>query len=265
MAFWVTYDHLGKLILANLVWAFAVALPGSVALAAFLAYPQDPAMLLVGLPALYLAAAVALPITSAGLAHLAKVLIETRDGSLADFGAGIRLYWQRAIALGTLVWLALACLGTSVWFYSWWLQDRLPWLGLLLSGLAGWCMLFVILTSLILIPTLVQRKDGVIGTLKLASLLTASNPLTIMGLGLNVVAMALVSMVLPPLFFILFGAGAMVLLSSGYEMLARKYAAAEAAEGAAPATPRQVKAPTDEIEDEYLNRGMHDFLFPWKG
>ena len=36
MAFWVTYDHIGKLILANLMWSLVVFVPGLLGVTALL-------------------------------------------------------------------------------------------------------------------------------------------------------------------------------------------------------------------------------------
>lgn len=260
MAFWVTYDHVGKLILANIVWFLAVAVPGMVAWAAFVA--GDASMrLLVALPFGVFALGVALPAASAGLAHMVKVLIDTRDGALGDMFRGIRAYGLRASGMGCLFLFALSSLTSSAWFYASRLRDSLPWLGYGLSALAVWALVAALLAGMYMMPALVQKKAGVLATMKLAGLLVLANPLFSVGLAIQLVALTAVALVLSPVLPLLYGAVATVLVSSAYEMLARKYAAAEAiVKGAAPDS----VAAKDE-QDDYLNRGVRDFLFPWKG
>ena len=271
MAFWVTYDHLGKLILANLIWAALFLAPMVLAVAAFAT--RDPAiMVTIGGPLVVLAVGVILPVTLAGMAHLAKELIETRDGSLSDFFKGMRLYWRRAAGIGLVYMFAVASLGTSVWFYSAKLGSSLPWLGYAISALALWCLLFVVLMAMLVIPALVQKKGGVFATFKLTALLVMDNPLFCIGLAIQFIVLAGFSMIVPVLVF-LSGAIAMVLASSAYEMLARKYAkkAHDQARETAPegfrirGVTREGAAILEDEHDDYLNRGLRDFMFPWKG
>ena len=52
-----------------------------------------------------------------------------------------------------------------------------------------------------------------------------------------------------PLFIFIYGGAVLVLLSSAYELLSRKYD----------------HIASNDAADDYLNRGLRDFLFPWKG
>jgi uncharacterized membrane protein YesL len=253
MAFWVCYDHLGKLMLANVVWAVLVALPGSMALAAL--FSGDPAFLVViGVPATWLTLGVALPVASAGIAHMAKELIETRDGSVATFFAGMRRYGMRAAVLGTGYLALFVVVLIAAWFYAVRGLPGVPWLGFILSALAVWALVFIVLSALMAIPALVQKKAGPWATFKLAGALVLANPVMAIGLAIQLAAITFICGVAAPLFFFLYGSAVVVLLSSAYEMLARKYAAQ-----ADPDAP-----PPDDEDDDYLNRGFRDFLFPWK-
>ena len=293
MAFWVTYDHLGKLILASIVWTLIVCPPGVAAMAGVevgkLAFPRLLHMafeneraahalktilsipldmyLFLGILAALLYTSVALAIASAGLAYMAKGLIDNKDGALGDMFRGIRLYRGKAAGLGLAYLFAACCFGASTWFYANKLRDSAPWLGYLLSGLALWALLFLLLTALFAAPALVQKKSGILGALKLAALLVLDNPLFSIGLGIQLLAITAVAFIVTPLFFFLYGGVAVVLASCAYEMLARKYALiAEAEEKGLERKPRTpLFTPEDDEEDDYLNRGMRDFLFPWKG
>lgn len=252
MTFWVTYDHLGKLLVANLIWAIGITLPGVFALTAF--NSGDPLVILAaGLPFLYLALGVIGPILTAAMAHMAKVLIETGDGSMGDLLEGLIKHWKKAWALGTIFFVATGIAGTSVWFYSSQLSGDIAWLGFAASALAMWALLFIILCAVMVMPTLVQKRASVLATLKLTALLVLDNPLLTIGVAIHWAAMLVLAVVMVPIFFGLYGAVCTVLSSCAYEVLHRKYAAKDA-------TPHR----RDE-DDDYLNRGFKDFLFPWKG
>ena len=274
MTLWVMYDHLGKLVLINVLWVMALSVPGTLALVAFLSGDM-PLALYVGVPVLYLMCGVIIPVSFAGIAHLTKILIETRDGSIRDFFAGMRLYGLRATGLSLVYGIVMACLVVSMWFYSVKLHDTVPWLGYGLSAIALWVLVFVWLSAMYAIPALVQKKGGVWATLKLSAVLVLDNPMFSVALALQFVVLASFSLV-PFVLFLISASLAMVMATSAYEMLARRYALVEAAtvEAKAAGIPltrnmilSKARAASDEEEaqDEYLNRGFRDFLFPWKG
>ena len=99
MALWVTYDHLGKLVLANIVWAVAIVLPASYAATA-IRMGDAKLALAVGVPVSVLTIAVILPVMSVGIGHMVAELIDVRDGSLRAMFTGIALYWRRATKAG---------------------------------------------------------------------------------------------------------------------------------------------------------------------
>ena len=62
----------------------------------------------------------------------------------------------------------------------------------------------------------------------------------------------------------------MTLTGSFYEMLARKYEAIARAQERGDNKPLHLSVlgphgSPDPMTDDYLNRGLRDFLFPWKG
>lgn len=226
MTFWITFDHLGKLLVVNLFCVAVLALPASVVLASFLA-ADEAAVLYVGLPVVALIIGVLWPVLAAGVAYMAAELIETRDGSIRTFFVGMRRYAWRAMGVGISLTMAVICLATSVGFYVYQLQDRAPLLGYLLSAVALWGFIFVLLAAPFAIPALVQRKASIRATLKLSALLVLDNPLLAIGLVLNEAALLLVAFI-PPVFVFVAPVAAVVMASSAYEMLSRKYAAIEA-------------------------------------
>lgn len=263
MAFWVSYDHIGKLILVSMLCSFPLVAPVWLLLAALAS--GDPGLFMIaGLPAALVGLGILLPVLLAGIAHMVKVLIDARDGSVADTFRGIRLYWRRAIGVGLAYVAALICLPTSVWFYANKLGEAAPWVGYGLSAVALWLLAFAGLSAMFAFPALVQKRGSVGETLKLSGLLVLDNPLFAIGLALQVLAFTAVAIILTPVLFFLYGGMLMALVSSAYEMLSRKYALIEAKNETAQGGERTPAVP-DDSEDDYLNRGFRDFLFPWKG
>lgn len=259
MTFWVTFDHLGKLLLVNLFCVAVLAVPGGVVFTSFLA--ADAVAMYVGLVVLALIVGLLWPVLAAGIAHMTAELIETRDGSVRTFFVGMRCYAGRAMGVGITLTMAVTCLATSVGFYVYQLQDRAPWLGYLLSAVALWALIFVLLATPFAIPALVQRKRGIWATLKLSLLLVLDNPLLAIGLALNEAALILASL-FPPVFVFAGPVAAVVMASCTYEMLSRKYAALEARGRSREGGTQPLDF--NDAQDDYLNRGVRDFLFPWK-
>lgn len=261
MTFWVCYDHLGKLLAINFLCMMVLIVPLGFVYAA-VATGDPGVMVLVGLPLLTLVLGVLLPMAAAAMAHLTKELIDTRDGSFGAFFEGIRRHARRAVGLGLVYVTAAGCLGTSVWFYAARLGASFPVFGYALSAVALWCLVFVAFTGLLVMPSLVQKKQGVWPTLRLSGLLVLDNPVFCIGLAVQAGCIGACS-VLPPVLMFFSLAPLVVLVSSGYELLSRKYAAIEAHRASADAAKPLVIDYHDE-EDDYLNRGFRDFFFPWK-
>ena len=272
MAFWVFYDHLGKVVVANLVWSAALLGPMLAGVAAFVT-GDGFLIFVITVPAFVLSFGVLVPLFGAGLAYLVKELIDTGDGSFLDVFRGMGLYWRRAIGVGVAYVGAVAVLLTSVWFYATRLGSTAPLLGYAIGGLAVWCLVLVILTQMLVMPALVQKKGGVGATLKLSALLVLDNLVFCVGLWVYFVMLAALSVVIPPFGVFFAGAVAVVLSSTAYEMLARKYAAIErektGADGGLAGRESSVvsrggKLIFDDAKDDYLNRGFGDFWTPWK-
>lgn len=258
MAFWVLYDHLGKLLVANLLWALGILVPGGMALSCVLS-GNPSVQVYLGAPTALFTAVVGFPVLSAGLAHMAKQLIERKDGSLGDLFEGIRLYWRRATGVGGVFAFALTCLTTSAWFYASKLNEVAPMAGYALSALALWGVAFVLMAGLYVFPALVQKRTGVLETIKLSFLLVFANPLLSIGLALQSAALGAIALMAPPFLIFGYGVAVIVMMSSAYELLARQYATSDSPDGA------EKGAAVDDSQDDYLNRGVRDALFPWKG
>ncbi|GMV99155.1 MAG: hypothetical protein AMXMBFR84_02940 [Candidatus Hydrogenedentota bacterium] len=251
MAFWVTYDHLGKLMLAGLLWSSLAGIPGYLAIEALLS-PSEAIRLALGIPLALFACVAGVPMGAAAAAEMVKELIDTRDGSVGTFLEGLRKHAVSATALGAVYGFVAASLAASVWFYPAVIGPRIPMLGYALGAIALWLLVFAGMTALMVMPVLVQRKGRIVATVKLAAVLVLANPGLALALTVQAVCWTVFCLLVPPLLVVLYGPCLVVLGSSAYEMLSRKYNAGEAGE-------------TADRNDDYLNRGLRDFFFPWKG
>lgn len=262
MAFWISYDHLGKLVAANLI-SMVAALPLVMAVYGGLALNDPAAALAVAAPAGLLLFGLVLPVAGAGMAAMVKECIDTRDGTLRTFFTGLRQYGLKAAALGVAYTAVVCCLLVSAWFYTARFGGHWPLLGYTLGALAVWCLALVLLSILLVAPALVQKNAGLWETAKLCVLLVLANPLFCLCLAIYCLFWTGLSLA-PPVLLLFSLAPVVVLVSSAYELLARKYAALET-HMAPPENGGLVKIDFREEEDDYLNRGFRDFLFPWKG
>jgi len=272
MAFWVYYDHFGKLVSSNLILSGLLVALGMAGLAGL--WTGDAAFVfLITVPSAVVSFGVVVPIFSAGLAHLVKELVDTGDGSFFDLFRGIGSYWRRAMCIGLIYIAATVVLLMSAWFYAVRLGSAAPWLGYGIAGLALWCLVLVILTQMLVMPALAQKKAGVAATLKLSALLVLDNVFFCAGLLVYFLILAALSVVIPPFGAFFSWSAAVVLSSTAYEMLARKYAAIEreragTADGAVgregAVVSRGGRLIFDDTKDDYLNRGFRDFWTPWK-
>ncbi len=266
MAFWVTFDHVGMMLVVNFL-GMALILPASCLGYWTLAVGGWSAFLWVGVPVLLLGWAVCLPIWAAAVAHMLKECLDTREGSLRTFLEGLRLFSGVASRLGLMLAGILVLLAANVWFYAVKVGQSVPWVGYGLSAVALWAWVVVVLATVFAFPALVQKRAGAWATVKLSLLLVLDNPVFSVFVALGVV-MCMAFGVFPPALLLFSIAPGVVWVSCAYEMLSRKYASIEAqradeAAGALHRTWRQRLVDWD-AKDDYLNRGFRDLLFPWR-
>ena len=266
MAFWVAYDHLGKLLLANLLSSVLCALP-VVAVLSAASRISDRAF-----PGVLLAACmVAILICcccAAALAWMVRGLIETRDGAAGAFLAGLRRFALRGAGMGLCYLFAYACLIGSGRFYAVRVGVAHPVVGYGLSAVALWTGVFLLSTSVAAVPAMVYKNLGPVGAIRLAALLVADNPMFYAGLAVHSLLIVVVASLVPVLLACFALAPLVVLQCAAYEMLARRYAAIDAARASgalAPGRRGPLRVDFDDANDDYLNRGIRDFFFPWKG
>lgn len=246
MWFWLTYDHLGRV----LVWNTACMLP--VLLLTASAFSGSAIW---ALTCFIVAYAIVLPASLAALGQVARVLLEEKDAPLSTIVAGLRAHALQGALLGLL---GLVLCGGSL-FGAWYYAFRFAAPGNLLGyGLAAFCLWWAILCAAVLnlaLPALAQKRAGLREALRLGLVLTLDNPVYAAVIFLQVLGLALFALA-PPVFLCFSAVPIAFLQSTAYEMLSRKYAA--------PLVDGKRLLIFDDAADDYLNRSLRDLLFPWK-
>jgi hypothetical protein len=255
MSFWVSYDHLGKLLVANICCALFSAVPLVLGASLLLHSAARPAQAAGAL--LLLAGILFTPALFAGLLHFVKICIDTGDAGLTEFFAGVRLYLGRAVALGMAYALLGGMFTASAWFYPTRLQETAPLVGYFMGIFSCLALAVLALSALYVGPALVNRPTGPAGALQLAVTLVLDKPFYTLALAVAAGGVAVLAVAPPWLAFSAYAAMA-VLLASAYEILAQHYGARAAKAAGDTTNPHGTPAA------DYLNRGWSDLLHPWK-
>lgn len=246
MWFWVTYDHLGRLVLLNFLCALPVALLLGLGVTV-----QGPIAIL----CVFCALAIAAPAAIAALGAVARALIEKQEAPMQVFLEGLRRFGPGGAIVGAAGGFVAVISLVGVYFYLVVCGQPAPWYAYPLAALCAWVGTSASLITVFALAALPQKRAGVRAAIGTAALLVASNPLYCAVIGLHLAGLAACALMLPVL--LLFSLAPMAtLLATAYEMLCRKYAA--------PIVDGRHQLTFNDDEDDYLNRGLRDFFFPWK-
>jgi hypothetical protein len=263
MSFWVFFDHLGKLLLANLLSAFLVFAPLLLAQAA-LSTGFPVISFGIGISLILFSLFVGLPLAQSGLIALVKELIDKHDGDLWLFFRGMRKFMLRVATVNMVYGFLVICLVSSVVFYGYRLGSGHPFLGYGLSALALWTLIFSVLSALFVAPAVIYKDADIFSAIKLALKLVVDNPLFCAGLLLNMLILG-AACIMPPVLLCFSFAPAAVLQCSAYEILSRKYKYLNSRDKEEKNHSLLRQIDFGDEDDEYLCRGIRDLLFPWKG
>ena len=246
MWFWVTYDHLGRLLLLN----FLCALPIVGLLGLGFTFPGP-----LGLAFFFVALFVATPAALAALGHFARTLIDQKEAPLRVFFAGARLFGPGGALLGAFCGAVVCISAVGVYYYLAVIATPTPFYAYPLAAVCTWVGTLAAAVLLFALPALSQRRAGVLAALRTGLLLAADNPIYCAAIALHLAALAACALA-PPVLLVFSVAPIAVLQATAYEMLARKYAA--------PLVDGKRQLTFNDADDDYLNRGLRDFFFPWK-
>lgn len=237
MSFWVLYDHLGPILVLNMVTVATVLACGLLVTGIGLS-----PLVMVGLVVLALFA------LAGGQGHLINTLLSGQPFEYRSMWVGIRSFAVPLMLMGLAFSAALTLCGVGSWFYGVVLAERAPFVGLALAQLCLCTAVGIGLITFHAVPALFARGGAVWPAWCTGATIVLHHPvgsalLVVLALAALVVAMT------PPGLVLLSTWPLVALTCCSYELYARAYGATGTA--------------GDEV-DGFLNRGFRDFLYPWK-
>jgi uncharacterized membrane protein YesL len=167
--FWNTYDHIGRLILLNLLWTAFFPLP------TYLVYWLLPAGGQMKVAAAVLVGIVTHSFATTGVFAATADIVDYRVFTLKRFFSGGREFYLRALGITVLSVLVCYLNYVSITFYLA-LEGPAGILGFFLVGVQVWIVLFVLAMRVYLMPLLVRKKWGVLKTIKWSAILVVLKP-----------------------------------------------------------------------------------------
>jgi len=189
---WSTYDHIGLLVLANLLWV-VLCLP-----------------------------VVTAPAATAGLFHLAREVARGKSPSLRDFFVGFRTRFLPAFKVGLVELAALLVLWVNIDFYSH-MRGGAVIPGMILAAAMVWVAAFFLLMHAHLYPLLVGGESSLRQLLRKSALLTLDNLAFTAGITFQALSLSVLCVVTGAGLVLINASAVAVLLTTGHRELLRKY------------------------------------------
>ena len=214
---WNSFDHVGLLVAANMLW-LVLCLP-----------------------------VVTAPAATAGLFHLARGIAEHEPVSIRDFLDGFRGHFLPALKAGAFSLAAAFVLWINIDFYSH-LGGRASVPGMLLAAAMIWIGGFVLLMHAHMFPLIVTGERSLRAVLKKSALLTLDNLGFTVGITVQALSVAALSILTGAGLVLALGSLVSVLLTTGHRELLKKYF-----------------PDSDAAREPDENRTFRDALRPWEG
>lgn len=265
--FWDCYDHLGRLLTANIILFFTL---GSALLFSGVLLAGAPRAL--ALLALVFAMPIWLALWFAPVAHFAHLVTLEKDPPLAAMIVGLRRGFLPCWKLCQIACPALAALLVSIWFYglSGQFTGALRPIGAGLAGLCIWLTAITILLLLMAAPLLLRTPFGVRAALARSAFLLIRFPGICGGIFLLLIALWALGIWLKFAGPLVFGfVGTMMLMNSLHDVLQAALEPTDDSPAAPEATWQAVRDREKREETQRLNaarysRTLRDVLRPWE-
>lgn len=189
---WNSYDHLGLLVVANLLW-LALCIP-----------------------------VITAPAATAGLFRLARGIADHEPVTIRDFFDGFREHFFPALRAGALALAVAVVLWVNVDFYSH-LGGPAIIPGMLLAAVMIWIAAFMLLLHAHLFALIVGGERGTRAALRKSALLTLDNPGFTIGITVQALSVAALCVVTGAGLVLALGSLLAVLLTTGHRELLKKY------------------------------------------
>lgn len=277
--FWDQYDHLGRLLAANVV-LFMVTMVAVVYTLAALSYLGEGAP--PGFRALAIAVAlvvvppVLLALWFGSVSHFAGYVSDEKDPGFRVFMAGLARRFFRAWRFFATVCVLFALLGINIWFYtlSGRLQGTLLYVGFALAGICFWLIVMLLISLLASIPVLFRQQRGIFQTIKVGFIALLKYPGLMIGSFAFLASLWIIGVAIKFAGVLLFGfTGTAMLMNSLYDVITELEAAQEdAAKETGDSRPRswkELRAMEKEGEEDRMKkaryeRTLRDVLKPWE-
>jgi uncharacterized membrane protein YesL len=263
--FWDTYDNLGHIILANVLW-FLCNLPGLSLI--YLVFHISTGFNLFWI--LLLIPLGIFSVTTAGLFAYTKQLIELQDNSIKSFFLGMKQYYGKAMGIAIIHLILFVLIIVNINFYLQ-LRGNMQMLAVVLAGLAFWCGIFVALESLYAFAVLVQHNLGIKKTLKRSFLIVLDNLWVTIGVFIFLISLTVLSLFsgIGPMLFMM-SCIAMLGNNAIYEIMTKydkkPVAVPAVAPGEKPTSWKQIldqEKADQQPKWRHDNRGWKDIFRPW--
>ncbi len=278
--FWDCYDHLGRLLLANMLLFFILAAAfvytAPIIVAFFSALTGGHQVLFLA-AAFLVVAPLSLTLAFAPFSEFAPLVSKEKDPRVRVFLRGLWRQGFRTWRYFFLVCLILALLLVNIWFYT--LSGQFPesmmMVGYILAGLCFW--LGVVLAASLVpgIPLLFRRELGAGKTLKISLLVLLKYPGLVFGLFIFLVSLWIIGTAVKMAGLLIFAfSGTAMMLNSFYDVVAEWEEAmareAEESDDKRPRTWKELKDQEKETEEERMRRSRYertfrDIIRPWEG
>ena len=189
---WSTYDHIGLLVIANLLW-LALCIP-----------------------------VVTAPAATAGLFHMARRISRREEVSLRQFFVGFRAHFFPALKLGIVDLAAILVLWINVDFYSH-LRGAATIPGIVLAAAMVWVAVFYWLMHVHLYALLVNGDTSLRQLLRKSALLTLDNLGFTIGIAFQGLALSALCGITGAGLVLINASAVAVLLVSGHDEVRRRY------------------------------------------
>ena len=184
-AFWNTYDHIGRLILLNLLWA------GSFLFPTFLTYQFVPLGGQWRIGAAILVGVLTHSFAATGVFAATADIVDYRKFTLKQFlRGGLSLYFP-SLGIHLILAVFFYVLYMSIRFYLA-LEGPAGIVGFFFVGVQVWIGAFVIAMRVYILPLLVKKRWGVFKTLKWSAILVLIKPGFTLLMMLQAIAIAVI-------------------------------------------------------------------------
>lgn len=189
---WNAFDHLGLLVVANLIW-IALCLPVLTA-----------------------------PAATAALFHLGRIAASGGRPTIRDFFSGFRAHFVPSLKSAAFTLAAIVLVWVNVDFYSH-LGGRGAILGMILAAVILWAGVFAALMHVHLLPLIVSGERSLPTAIRKSALLVLDNPGFSVGIAAQALSVSALCVVTGAGLVLGLGSFLAVLLTTGHRELLKKY------------------------------------------